>query len=235
MLCAHGQNILLLVSVQWPQQHTLTHADHMLCEQVRAHGDVSPPGMKLLSPVTIHFLFVLKSFSPLVYFPKSWLRKIITNIPPYLGVLSRHSKRLHGKSITDVWISSPVSGKFVVVIVDKYFQNYFKHFGCLALPLGFDSLWALFSLGIALLFILKLSFLWYLDKEISMITDKQNIVNQTGLNNIFKNVSILFPATVSDYKLFKHGYQRILKSCDLMIIMTHFSEIVSFWVELIHL
>lgn len=198
MLCAHGQNVLLLVCVQWPRQHTLSHADHMLCEHVRAHTNAFPPGIKLLSSVTIHFVSVLdlKSFSPLVYFPKSCLRKIITNIPSYLEVFSQHSKRLHGKSITDVWISSPVSGKFVVVIVDKYFQNYFKHFGCLALPLGFDSLWAVFSLGIALLFILKLSFLWYLDKEINMITGKQNIVNQTGLNNILKKC---FNSVFSNY------------------------------------
>lgn len=150
---------------------------HALCTRAEC-----PPGMKLLSPLTIHFVSVLdlKSFSPLVHFPKNCLRKIITNTVSFLGVLSRHSKCLHGKSVTCVWFPSPVSGKSVVVIVYKYFENCFKHFGCLALPLGFDSFWAVFSLGIALLFILKLSFLWYLDKELSMITGKQNIGNQTG-------------------------------------------------------
>lgn len=239
-------DILLSVIFLWLGQHALwTQAECPPPCQCTVTGiayadSSSSPCMELLSPVTVNFVSVLdlKSFCPLVYFPMNCLRKIITNIPSFLEVLSQHSKRLHGKSITGVWISSPVSGKFVAVIVYKYFENYFKHFGCLGLALGFDSFWAVFSLGVALLFILKLSFLLYLDKEISMIPDKENIVNQTGhkcLNNILKNVSILFSSTASDFKLFKHGHWRVLQNCDLMTIMTHFNETVSFWVELIHL
>lgn len=159
--------ILLSVISLWLGQHSLwTQAEcPPPCQctvTATAHADSSPsPCTGLLSPVKIHCVSVLdlKSFCPLVYFPKNCLRKIITNIPSFLGVLSWHSKRLHGKSITDVWNSSPVSGKFVVVFVYKYFENYFKHFGCLGLALGFDSFRAVFSLEVALLFILKLSLL----------------------------------------------------------------------------